>query len=131
MKTIAPSVEIKSNWKLISIKKQIGEQKTGELAPFSNAVISDTLNNIRKIIIDIEIGGKHGDPNLNLVISDSKEKVYRSYNFGDLLYQTPRKMTIAFDVPPDSNVFYKTYVWNSGTNSESVVKKMKVKYYSF
>ncbi len=130
-KTIAPSVEIKSNWKLISIKKQIGEQKTGELAPFSNAVISDTLNNIRKIIIDIEIGGKHGDPNLNLVISDSKEKVYRSYNFGDLLYQTPRKMTIAFDVTPDSNVFYKTYVWNSGTNSESVVKKMKVKYYSF
>jgi hypothetical protein len=130
-KTIPPSVIIKENWKLIEKKEQKGIQKTDKLNHFSQAIESDTLNHIRKIVVDVEIGAKHGDLNLNLIVSDEEGEYYKSFNFGDFIYTEPRKMSICFDVPNFNNKVYKTYIWNSDTESESVIKKMSVRYYTY
>ncbi len=130
-KTIAPSVKIKANWKLLDMKEQKGIQKTDNLNHFSKAIESDTLNVIKKIVVYLEIGAKHGDSNINLVVSDTKGEFYKSYNFGDYIYEQPRKMSICFDITNSKNKSLKTYIWNSDTDSESVIKKMTVRYYTY
>ena len=130
-KTIAPSVKIKANWKLIDQEIQKGIQKTDNLNHFSKAIESETLIDIKKIVVDLEIGAKHGDLNINLVVSDTKGEFYKSYNFGDFIYEQPRKMSICFDIPGNKNKSYITYIWNSDTESKSIIKKMNVRYYTY
>ena len=130
-KTIAPSFKIKENWRLIDRDVQKGIQKTDNLNHFSKAIESDILNGIKKIVVDLEIGAKHGDLNINLVVSDTKGEYYKSFNFGDYIYEQPRKMSICFDVPSGKNKLYKTYIWNSDTESKSIIKKMTVRYFTF
>ena len=130
-KTIPPSVKIKANWKLIDTRKQKGIQKTDNLNHFSKAIESGKLNYIKKIVVDVEIGAKHGDLNINLIVSDKKGEFYKSYNFGDFIYEEPRKMSICFDIPSSKNKSFTTYIWNSNTKIESVIKKMTVRYYTY
>jgi len=106
-------------------------QDSFNLNHFSKAIESDTLNDIKKIVVDLEIGAKHGDSNINLVVSDTKGEFYKSYNFRDFIYEQPRKMSICFDITKSKNKSLKTYIWNSNTDSKSVIKKMTVSYYTY
>jgi hypothetical protein len=128
-KTIAPTVKIDEKWQLLQSKSDKIVQQTNSTLPFTRAIDSDTLDNIEKIIVDLLIGGEHGDPSTCLVTSNASGSYYKSYNFGDLFYETPRKMSFEFDVPKDSNQVYKTYIWNSNSTFESKIEEISVKYF--
>ena len=130
-KTIAPSVKIKKNWILLDSKTQNKNQITNSEKHFTDAIDSDTLNNVKKIVIELEISAEHEEPNLSLVVSSNDGKLYRNYYFGNVLYEEPRKMSISFDIPKDSNKVFRTYIWNGDSDSECKTNYIKVTYYTY
>jgi hypothetical protein len=130
-KTIAPDADIKKNWILLASKTQNKNQTTNSDIHFTDAIDSDTLDNVKKIVIELEISAKHEEPNLSLVVSSNDSKLYRNFYLGNVLYEEPRKMSIAFDIPKDSNQVFRTYIWNGDSNSECKTNYIKVKYYTY
>ena len=129
-KTNAPTVAIKKSWKKIYNKHMDSPQSINASNHLSKAMDSDSLSNVKSIVIELEIGAKHGDPNISLVLSSLDGAIYQSFNFGDYLYKTPRKMSLKFDVPEGKRI-YRTYIWNGDTDSEAEIRKININYYSY
>ncbi len=129
-KTIAPSIQIDPNWKLIDAKNSIKPLFTDGINHFSETIMSDSLNGVNHVVIDIVIGSKHKDNNINLVLTNGDGSVYESYFFADLLYEEPRKISVVFNLKKTTKTVFKSYIWNHDTESKSVIKSLKMRFYN-
>jgi hypothetical protein len=130
-KTDPPTVHLNPEWKLVASKTQIFNQHIDADHPYSLALDSDSLSNIKTLVVTGEIGGKHGDPSIVLVVSSLDGKIYQSFYFGDYLYQQPRIMSVQFNVPFPSKQVYRTYLWNGNSKAKASVHKLKIDYYTY
>lgn len=129
LKRDAPRVEIDPKWKLIDSKKLSFHQKVDKEHAFSKSVKTSELDSVQKIVIRSEIGGKHKDPNLSLVVSNQDGSFYQSLNLGYVLYSEPRLIEFAVDVPRLKDQQFVFYVWNGDTESEAVIDFMEIRCY--
>ncbi len=128
-KTIVPIVKIDPKWKLIRITKSNKPLYTDRMNHFSETISSDSLKGVNHVVIDIVIGSKHKDNNINLVLTNGEGSIYESYFFADLLYEEPRKISVVFNLKNTSKTVFKSYVWNHDTDSKSTIKSLKMKFY--
>jgi hypothetical protein len=129
LKTDAPTVEIEKNWERIAFQEDSVPQITDTLIPFSRCIESKALDDVRKIVVTLTVGGKHGNKNISLVVSNKKGDLYHSTNLYGVIYEKPRKMSFVFDIPLKKNEVYKTYIYNSNTNEKVAIQNMSVKYF--
>ena len=129
LKTDAPTFEIDKSWERIAFQEDCVPQKTDTLLPFSRCIESKALNDVRKIVVTLTVGGKHGNKNISLVVSNIKGDLYHYANLYGVVYEKPRKMSFGFDIPLKKKEVYKTYIWNSNTNETVEIQNMSVKYF--
>ncbi len=114
----APKVLIPENWKKLQTKSLVEESYLDEDRPFSSALeITDTL--ATHLLVSIKIGGRHGDRDTRIVVSDKDGNFYQSIFIGDFLYEEPRNMDFLIALPNTISWPIKSYVWNGNKNMKS------------
>ena len=129
-KTIAPTVEIDPKWKLITSTTNVKPLFTDGINHFSETITSDSLTGVNHVVIDIVIGSKNTDNNINLILTNGDGSIYESYFFADFLYEEPRKISVIFNLKSTSKTVFKSYVWNHYTESKSVITSLKMRFYN-
>ena len=57
--------------------------------------------------------------------------IYESYFFADYLYEKPRKISVLFNIKNTTKTVFKTYIWNHDTDSKSIIKSLKMRFYKY
>jgi hypothetical protein len=118
----APKVQLPKGMVKLQTKELALKQTVSKKNPFAQVVeISDTL--ATHLLVTLKIGGKHGDRDTRIVISDATGGFYKTLFLGDFLYETSREMQFLVDLPIALIWPIKTYVWNGATVTESQVDR--------
>ncbi len=114
----APAVIIPKNWNKMQTKSLVEETLIDEKHPYSSALeIEDTL--ATHLLVKTRIGGKHGDRDTRIVVSDKDGKFYQSIFIGDFLCEEPKNMEFLIALPNTISWPIKTYVWNGDKSMKS------------
>jgi hypothetical protein len=125
----APQVTIPKHWKALNSKSVVEESFIDENRPFSSALeITDTL--ATHLLVRIKIGGKHGERDTRLVVSDAEGKFYQTIFIGDFLYEEPRFMEFLIELPKTITWPLKTYVWNGDKTAKTFLSEFAAKLYN-
>ena len=117
-KRYAPKVQIPENWRKLQSKELFIEQNIDALHQYSQAIeISDSL--ATHVLVKLKIGGKHGERDTRIVVSDADGKFYQTIFLGDFLYEEPQNMEFTIELPERVSWPLKSYVWNGDKSMKS------------
>jgi hypothetical protein len=126
----APKVQLPKGMVKLQTKELALKQTVDGKNPYTQALeISDTL--ATHLLVTLKIGGKYGDHDTRIVISDATGGFYKTLFLGDFLYETSREMEFLVELPEAVIWPLKTYVWNGDTATESQVDRFACSLYEF
>lgn len=94
--------------------------------PYSYGVKLKPLQAVKKLVVKTEIGGKHHDPNIRIVVSNQDGSFYKALFIGTYLYDEPRVMEFQVDVKNVGPQIYSCYVWNGDSESTALVRSIEI-----
>lgn len=129
LKKDPPTVEIGKGWKMISSVKRLEKQQIDKQHPYSISAVSDTVNDIRYIVVRAGISGKSNDKNVRLVLSNQDGSFYKDFFLSGTLTEEKQIMEFTVDCPPAKHQVYSLYCWNGDTESTAKLSLLELKLY--
>jgi hypothetical protein len=116
----APKVIIPENWQKLQSREIQNENDINAKHPYSEAIeLTDAL--ATHLVIHLKIGGRHGERDTRIVVSDADGEFYQTIFLGDFLYEAHRDMEFLIKLPGVISWPLKSYVWNGDQSAESRV----------
>lgn len=126
LKTDAPTALKPKNLRELSSEKLSKACEIDEQHAFSTSLEMLPVSNAKQAFIEITIGAEHKNTDIRLVLSSKDGSFYKDQFLGDFLYETPRKMSFLFDLPPCDSCIYQLYVWNGDTQAKAKIERMEL-----
>jgi len=126
LKTDAPNATKPTNLRVLSSEKLSKASELDEKHTFSASLETLPVSNAKHAFVEITIGAEHLNTDIRLVLSSKDGSFYKDQFLGDFLYETPRKMSFLFDLPPCDSCIYQLYVWNGDTKTEALIERMEL-----
>jgi hypothetical protein len=125
----APKVKINPTLMLLFHEKKTTKNRIKASNTYSYSVESLPLDEVKQLILKVNIGAKHGDKNLRLIVSNKEGSFYKDFFLGDFIYSEPRILEFEVSPPEGKSQVYKCYVWNGDSNSEALIRSIELKAY--
>ena len=125
----APKVKINPKLVLLFHEKNNKENSITVSNTYSYSVESLPLDEVKQLILKVDIGAKHGDKNLRLIVSNEDGSFYKYFFLGDFIYSDPRILEFEVFAPKENSQVFKCYVWNGDSNSEALIRSIELKAY--
>jgi hypothetical protein len=125
IKKDVPTVEASKEWKLLRTIEHKEIQNLNEANHFTNVVLIPIDKDSSKVVMEIDVSGKHKSTNFTLVLTNSDGSYYQNFYLGDVVYRESRVLQYLFEVPNVGT--YRTYIWNGDSSDELQFSYLKVK----
>jgi hypothetical protein len=122
----APTVELKATDVLIQRSKREQDFHLSKKHPYSFGVQTEKLDDVRKLIVKVVIGGKHADQNVRIVLSNKAGDFYKDFYIGDFIYAEPREMEFSVEPPKGKGQQFVCYCWNGDSDSKAHIRSIEL-----
>lgn len=130
LKIDAPHVQLSVGDKWIFNEKRNLDYFVSKAHPYSYGVKLKSMKDVKKLVVKTEIGGKHHDPNIRIVVSNQDGSFYKAFFIGTYLYEEPRVMEFQMDVQNAEPQIYSCYIWNGDSDSRAFVRSIELTAYT-